>query len=463
MKYNYPNIIIFIFLFNYIYSYLIIPFKTREFQIKDIGDDLTLLLRSLVYNHIYINIEIGEPKQTIEAFLSLSTTDFYVSEKTKNDIKTNCSKPKMYDVGSDFSKYFDKDKSISLNITDKRKSEYIGNTGYAVDDYIYFVTNTKEKIKKRIPFILYNATIGNRPAVFGLQYMRGEYAKEFNLFDKMKINDIVNSYYWTINYTSEYEGNIIIGEEPHIVDPSYFKEEELLLAHPFVYRAMEEKWGLRFDEITFNGSNFRPYHECYFEFEYNYIRGIKSLEKELDIYFDEYFQNGTCFKENTNYVYDPSIFYYCDKDKYKNNMKYFPKIEFYHREINYTFELDYKDLFVEKGDKLILLIFFEHYGSYWELGKPFLKKYRFVMNQDSKMVGFYDIKDRRNENDKKNNSQIMNIVLKIIIIIIGIIILFALGLLISKYAFGAKKKPINNLDEEYDYITKEDDLDNKIN
>jgi hypothetical protein len=302
--------------------------------------------------------------------------------------------------------------------------------------------------------------MGNRPAVIGLQYMRGNIDKEFNLLEKMKLNEITNTYHWMINYTSDYEGNLIIGEEPHVVDPLYFKEEELILAHPFEFRAMQEKWGLRFDEITFHDRNFRPFHECYFEYEYNYINGISNLEKELDIYFNESIQNGTCFKEYTKYPYDPSIFYYCNKDKYKDNMKYFPKIEFFHRELNYTFALDYKDLFVEKNDKLILLIFFGH-GSDWVLGKPFLKKYKFVMNQDSKMIGFYNIKERGDI--KENNSEVWSIILKIILIIIGIIILFGLGLLISKYAFGNKKKPLNYIDEDYDYTSKEDGVDNKIN
>ena len=40
-------------------------------------------------------------------------------------------------------------------------------------------------------------------------------------------------------------------------------------------------------------------------------------------------------------------------------------------------ELTYEDLFIEKYDKLILLIFFEESGYTWKLGKPFLKKYGF--------------------------------------------------------------------------------------
>ena len=456
------NLIILNILLNNIHSYLIFPFKTRESQINDTDKDITLLFRSLLYNHIYINLEIGEPKQTIEAFLSLDSTDFYISEKTKNDIKTNCSQPKMHDVGSDLSKFFDKDKSTSLNITSQTKYQYIGNIGNIASDYLYFTTNTNENFKNAFKFVLYNSTMGNRPAVIGLQFIRSQNDKENNLIDKLKLNDIINSYYWMINYTSEFEGNFIIGELPHIFDPSNFKEEELFTAHPFVYTAMSEKWGLRYDEITFNGKNFRPYHECYFEYEYNYIGGINKLEKELDIYFNESILNGTCFKKDIKYPYSPHIFFYCDKDKYIENIKYFPKIEFYHSEINYTFVMDYKDLFIEKHDKLILLIFFESYGSNWILGKPFLKKYQFLMNQDSKMVGFYIKKDKESTIDNNNNDN-MSITIKIILIIIGIIILFVLGILISKFYFGNKKKRINILDEDYDYTSKEDEINKNIN
>ena len=133
-----------------------------------------------------------------------------------------------------------------------------------------------------------------------------------------------------INYTSENEGNFIIGEQPHRFDPQNYKEEDLLIAHPFTMTAMNLKWGLRFDEIAFRERNFRPNHECYFKYEYYYIEGIDKLEKELDNYFNESIQNGTCFKEiHKYYPYEPYKYYYCDKEKYKDIIKYFPPLEFY--------------------------------------------------------------------------------------------------------------------------------------
>ena len=78
------KIFIYIFYISIIklsFSYLIFPFKTRQSQIKNIEKNTTLLLRSLIDNHIYINLEIGEPKQIIELFIRSNSHNFYLSEK----------------------------------------------------------------------------------------------------------------------------------------------------------------------------------------------------------------------------------------------------------------------------------------------------------------------------------------------------------------------------------------------
>ena len=436
--------------FQFTFSYLIFPFKTKDSTIDNTEHNITRLFRSLLYNNIFINLEIGEPKQTVEAFLVSKFVDFYFSEKTKNNHMTNISNPDCDDVGSELENFFDKNKSESLDITNKTKTLY-NSKGYVSYDYLYFNNEKNENLKNKLRFILYESTIGNRPSVVGLQFPRGK--EEFNFFNILKETDIINSYFWMINYTSSNEGNFIIGEQLHKIDPQNYKEEDLKTGHPYTYTAMQEYWGLRMDDILFNGVNFRPNHECYFYHEFNYILGIDYLEKELDKYFNDSINNGTCFKNVIKYPYGPHIFYYCDKEKYKNNMQYFPPLQFYHIEMNYTFELTYKDLFIEKYDKLILLIFFEQRGSTWRLGKPFLKKYQFIMNQDAKIVGFYEKHgyEKQSEKTKKtNNSGQNNFILIISVISISVILLIVLGVFIGKYLFK-KKKRLNTLDDEYEY------------
>ncbi len=278
--------------------------------------------------------------------------------------------------------------------------------------------------------------------------------KEYNFIDKLKMNDVIESYYWMINYTSDNEGDLIIGEQPHIIDPLNYKEEDLFKHHPFLEDSMVGR-GLIFDDINFKDKYFREFHESYFNYGINYIKGVVELEKELDKYFNESIQDGICYKVTIKYSYYPFKIYYCDKDKYKDNIKNFPKLTFFQYDFNYTFELDYTDLFKEKGDKIILMIFFDEAPFDWYLGKPFLKKYSFLMNQDSKIVGFYKRKDYKNSDNSNDDN---NVILKIILIVIGVIILLILGIFIGKYFFKNNKKHKNILDEDYDYTTKIDEI-----
>ena len=434
-------------LISYSFAYINIPFKTKKSTLDDTDKNITRLFRSLLYNNIYVNLEIGEPKQKIEAFLASNDVDFYLSEKNKKDEKTSLPNPDYHDVGSELENFFDKKKSDTIEITDKIEFLNYGYKGNISNDFFYFKDGNKT-IKEKIEFILTPSTIGNRPAIIGLQYPRA-YSGDNNFFNILKQKEIINSYFWMINYTSDNEGNFIVGELPHKFSPDTYREDELIIGHPYTYKAMQEYWGLRMDDILFQDVNFRPNHECYFYYELNYILGIHKLEKEIDKYLNDSINDGICFKTNVKYPYGPHKFFYCDKEKYKDKMKEFPPLRFIHKEMNYTYELTYKDLFIEKHDKLILLIFFEESGWTWKMGKPFLKKYAFLMNHDMKTVSYYKSFGQGKE-ENLDNSDIKNLILTIGLIVLGVIILALLGVFIGKYLFK-KKKRINTLDDGYEY------------
>ena len=68
----------------------------------------------------------------------------------------------------------------------------------------------------------------------------------------------------------------------------------------------------------------------------------------------------------------------------------------------------------------------------WYLGKPFLKKYYFIINQEAKTIGLYkNITNDYNPDKNKSGDKsfFKSTSFKIIIIIIGIIILLVAGLL----------------------------------
>ena len=461
-------------IFNIIYiklsfSYLIFPFKTRFSNIPNIDKNITSLFRSLIDNHIFIELYLGNPKQIIEVFLRSNTPDFYISEKNKSDKRTSCPDPYIYDVGSDLTKFFDKFNSTSLNITKEGINSYpevnlIGNVSY---DNFYFINDKKENINSKMKFILYKSTLGYMPGVIGLQAILENDDKKYNFIDQLKSNDVINTYYWMINYTSDYEGNFIIGEQPHIFDSDNFQKDELYFSYPFLYDDFYN-WGLPFNSITFNGVNLRQFHDNTFDYELNYIKGGIELEQLLDKYYNEYILNGTCFKENIKYPYPPNIFFYCKKNLYENNMKYFPPLKLFQFEFNYTFELNYKDLFIEKNDKIILLIFFDEMKFDWHFGKPFLRKYSFLMNQDTKIIGFYKNNNKEKNEEKKDNNEYnktnwyskLQIILFIFLIIIAVILLVISGIFIGIHLFKKKKSKKYSIEEEYDYTPKNDGENN---
>ena len=181
-------------------------------------------------------------------------------------------------------------------------------------------------------------------------------------------------------------------------------------------------------------------------------------------FFGEYIPKNIC-----HYYYDSELEgFYCDKSENFtiNNLKVFPTIYFENNIFNYTFELNYKDLFIEKDNKFYFLIVCEN-GDVddWFFGLTFIKKYQFAFNQDSKSINFYSqalSNDEENEiiEDKEKNDINKFNVVYLILIIVSWIIFIGFGLLLGKFLFNKynKKKRANELDDNYEYIS-----DNKKN
>ena len=137
-------------------------------------------------------------------------------------------------------------------------------------------------------------------------------------------------------------------------------------------------------------------------------------------------------------------FVLCEKDL---DIDSFPKLEFYSDDLDHTFVLEGKDLFVydEDNNHYILLIIFDRYNpveTFWELGLPFLKKEKL----------FFDLQDENlgvcvNEpNTIKQSSTYVLIYAAIIIFLAAAVI----GLICQMPKKGRKKR-VNELNEELEY------------
>ena len=74
------------------------------------------------------------------------------------------------------------------------------------------------------------------------------------------------------------------------------------------------------------------------------------------------------------------------------------------------------------------------------MGIPFLKKYKFLFDQSKRIIGFYS-------NKKQNNQNISLVWLFILIVII-----FVLSYVIYKVRIIKRKKRINEIEDNYEYL-----------
>ena len=424
--------LIYIFLINinvtFILSYLKIPFKTFD------SDKITKI-NKLQNNYIYINISIGFPNENkFKILLKQEKYPFYFY------INNSYSYEK--------SKTFKKINNESFELTNSlcRKGIYVMDTMLLEDNKLEntsFVLCTK----------YYNEESGFFDGQLGLNMGYND-KYDSNLIRQFKAKNIINNYIYSIVYENDEEGFLLIGEFPHNINLNYnlynkdssLKEGNLNWIHA-VMNEKNPRWSVTFDKISYSNSElFQIQRQC-----------ILSIENRFIISTFQYFHliRDIFGKKCRNYQYDMNFQYLsCDKDIDK---EFTPEINFFNKELNMTFTFDYNDLFFDNGDSLYFLVatYADTDEGYWILGKPFLKKYLFLYNMDTKMIGFYkNEKDKSIDNivtnkqkaSKFNTSIFINVVLFIVIIILSI---FLYHCYISKRRIRA-----NELEDKFNYISK---------
>ena len=174
--------------------------------------------------------------------------------------------------------------------------------------------------------------------------------------------------------------------------------------------------------------------------DYGLISGTNEYKVLIEqFFFNDYIQKEKCVK-NLSKKNDNNFFYFeCDDDI---NIDAFPSLLFKSKIFQYEYTLDKDDLFVKDNNKLYFLIVFNiRNTNSWKLGKPFLDKYLFSYNYESRIISFYN--EHLLEEDKKNsNNDSYNFMQ---FIIIGFIFLLALislilGFFIGRIFYNKRKK-----------------------
>ena len=215
--------------------------------------------------------------------------------------------------------------------------------------------------------------------------------------------------------------------------------EELLHTY-YTNRKVDKTWGFNFKRISLNHTSISSFSmQSVIKIENNFIKApynfLSVLNREF-LYLYEIKQKCSLY---SSFNYE---FILCNKDFDVNK---FPKLEFYSDELNHTFILEGKDLFVYdlKNNNYIFLIIFDIYNKKqtgWELGLPFLLKYKIFFDFNDESLGIIE----EIKNIKSNSLKgIANVI--IISFLIGIILSY-LFLLPRKIQ---RKKRLNELEDEF--------------
>jgi hypothetical protein len=434
-----------LYLLNLVQSSIIIKFK-RYLPINPESKSITLeeFINKRINNIYTTNLFLGNPPQTIPGFLKSYEHKFYLS----NEYCPN-------------QKYFYKEKSKTFSLQSS-EANYIGKYIY---DTLYLDSINSNKIK------LDNFSINvdndlKSPQCFhiGTQLSIKEIEKETNIIDILHKQNFIKSYFYEYKISNddelflELDLNIDINKnnEYKFIKPINIKVS---------YYNINQKWGLSFYKFKLNNYTFSLNTETQAEFNINYgcFFGITEFKE----YFEKYLEDNDIFVE-AKYIEREFYIYF-----FKKNLKNVEKLKnielvFYHRELNFNFTFTYEDLFIENDKGYYFLVIFDYkYSDSWKFGYPFFKKYNFVFNHDSNIMGFTNsninnniISYDKNINDKYKSSKIICIVILGLVFAGVIILLF--GILIGKKIFSVRKVKVNELLELYDYKAKDSENQNTL-
>jgi len=445
-----------------------IPFKFRKIERRYLHYKTKTFLNEYFKNDLILELNIGSPPLKLDCLLNQYSSYF-------NFINIDLDTKPI--INGYYTPY--KSSSFSLEANTANDLFYFNNEKYNLN----FLMN----VNKTNSFYIYYNFI---PEI-------GLNASSTNLIYDLKRKDIISQNMFTIKYSNnlnEEEGEFIIGEDLCECDlfysnnytyiKSYFKNNFSFEMNS-IY-ASDNNDEINNKIINDNISQFyqiEKKRKGILNINSGFIIGTEDFMNYIeDIYFKELIEKNICLKHLAKLNEDNKgteyYIYNCYESMLKgvsskmyavNYYERFPKIIFNSNTLGKYFELQKEDLFKAHFSKFYFLIIFQKSNNssqkdendIWYLGQPFIKKYPFSINYDSKTIGFYFKKDKEKEiieNTKNKIEKMENYTkIKTIIKYIGII-LISLGALYAAYYIGLKarekrRKRANEMkDDDFEYI-----------
>lgn len=432
-------------------------------KIPDNSFNYEYFINISITNYIYTTIKIGNPSQNVKAWIDSDEYSYFLYKDT-------CI----------LDSYFNENNSLTFS-PDETKTYYYKGYGEAIYVNETFtlkksINDNKELIITKFPILFMKDPkndkrfndmhsideITNKTcATIGFKYMynyNDDHSKDFII--RLKEKEIIDDYIIFIDYDKKGdEQYLIIGGYPEEVFKNKYNIKDQQTAYISFYYKYINQWGLNFDKI-YSRENDKIYQvDAAFHYNLGVIYGVKEYKSYIDNNFFNYYINlNVCEKIN----YKDYELFTCDKNKFTvDEMKKFPQLNFLKTRLEEKFVLTYKDLFFIKGNKVYFLIVFHRIlDEVWEFGKPFLKKYSFAFNFESKLMWYYKKEDKNSENNNKSFSINKSLVFICVIIILSIV-LGILSFLLGRMIYNRKKKKLAKA-EELDQDLNYENYENKV-
>ena len=259
----------------------------------------------------------------------------------------------------------------------------------------------------------------------------------YTLLHQLKENKLIDNNIFRFDFTSQEKGKLIIGET--------IKENENYIKIPvgkFPQIEIDQTWGFNFDNIKYGNYSINKYTNALLEVNIEFIVGTNNF---INITKKEFFnQNKDKCSEKQTLVKGtgPILYFECEKNIDLSKVN---NLVFEIKNINFSFILEPKDLFIDFEDKKFFVITYSINSNFkWIFGRYFLQKYSLYFDKDKKIIGVF----------QKSKFSFKSILLLLISIFL-IIIIGGLMLIIFRLLKKRRRKRACELDDEFDYMTKE--------
>ena len=475
------------------YSIVVLPFELNKINFSKKKYSSTELINLLYKVELYTPIQLGSENQKYFGIISLNDHHPMLSE-------SNCKKMKLFQKNGNIIKK-------GYRTSNSKSCKFLGNyTDYLnqikfvefySEEFSYYNTSILEQItdnnveKGEIILVKDNTTTTDNPEMC-LSIGLNEFYRVYSTFvpphfvDDLHNKRITRTEHWTIKFTDQNSGLLIIGDLPENYENDTKRYSIDNFAHSYTKQMTTffRPWGIKMKDIYFynntktNETIIVNHDENKFTIvhDYGFIIGSNNYK---ELIYNNYFENliikkicvlekseQTIYNYSFDYIDSDGSFsmFICDKKKMKNYIKKFPTLYFSNVDYDYVFEMSYQDLFFNINNYYYFMIIFPNnqtgkgIDENWFIGLPFLKQYQFVFNFDSKSIDLYKFKNfdynKKDDDDNDEDDSIFSkkfwlICLQIFLIIILIIISIVIGMYLNRQ----RKKRANELkDDDYEYM-----------